>query len=255
MDVKKTGRLIAERRKELGLTQKQLAERLHVSDRAVSKWERRVGFPDIALLEPLADELGLPVLSLLHGEEATEPPSDATVREVVGTVYDQTRRGLLKKVRRVLNCVFYAAAAALLVFVILYLAGAFVRPVELTVPVGLYVDGELVEESSVHISGTQDLLDNYRFSGSFAVECIEKTCRDGASAGIVWREWSDGGGYQSITYLYRGAFLDAGIESMLYISKDMRSFGLRLEGGGVIATDEFYAKVLELDGYYPFVRY
>ena len=42
---------------------------------------------------------------------------------------------------------------------------------------------------------------------------------------------------------------------MLYISKDMRSFGLRLEGGGVIATDEFYAKVLELDGYYPFVRY
>lgn len=46
-----------------------------------------------------------------------------------------------------------------------------------------------------------------------------------------------------------------GIESMLYISKDMRSFGLRLEGGGVIATDEFYAKVLELDGYYPFVRY
>lgn len=40
MDVKKTGRLIAERRKELRLTQKQLAERLHVSDRAVSKWER-----------------------------------------------------------------------------------------------------------------------------------------------------------------------------------------------------------------------
>ncbi len=42
MDVKKTGRLIAERRKELGLTQKQLAERLHVSDRAVSMWERGV---------------------------------------------------------------------------------------------------------------------------------------------------------------------------------------------------------------------
>lgn len=42
MDVKKTGQLIAERRKELGLTQKQLAERLHVSDRAVSKWERGV---------------------------------------------------------------------------------------------------------------------------------------------------------------------------------------------------------------------
>lgn len=58
MDTRKTGQLIAARRKELGLTQKQLAGQLNVSDRAVSKWERGAGFPDIALLEPLADVLG-----------------------------------------------------------------------------------------------------------------------------------------------------------------------------------------------------
>ena len=51
MDREKTGALIAAARKERGLTQKELAERLHISDRAVSKWERGVGFPDVSLLE------------------------------------------------------------------------------------------------------------------------------------------------------------------------------------------------------------
>ena len=66
MDREKTGALIAAARKERGLTQKELAERLHISDRAVSKWERGAGFPDVSLLEPLADALGLSVISLLH---------------------------------------------------------------------------------------------------------------------------------------------------------------------------------------------
>ena len=52
-----TGALIAQLRKEQGLTQKQLAEQLHISDRTISKWERGAGFPDVSLLEPLADAL------------------------------------------------------------------------------------------------------------------------------------------------------------------------------------------------------
>ena len=52
-----TGALIAQLRKEQGLTQKQLAEQLHISDRTISKWERGAGFPDVSLLEPLADVL------------------------------------------------------------------------------------------------------------------------------------------------------------------------------------------------------
>ncbi len=66
MDSGKTGALIAEARKAMGLTQRQLAETLHISDRTVSKWERGAGFPDVALLEPLADALGLTVRSLLR---------------------------------------------------------------------------------------------------------------------------------------------------------------------------------------------
>ncbi len=67
MDREKTGALIAAARKERGLTQKELAERLHISDRAVSKWERGAGFPDVSLLEPLDRAPGLSVISLLHG--------------------------------------------------------------------------------------------------------------------------------------------------------------------------------------------
>ena len=69
MDRNKTGALIAQTRKERNMTQKELADKLHVSDRAVSKWERGAGFPDVSLLEPLAETLGLQVLYLLRGEQ------------------------------------------------------------------------------------------------------------------------------------------------------------------------------------------
>lgn len=55
MDNQKLGIFITELRKEKGLTQAQLAQKLNVTDKAVSKWERGVGFPDIKLLEPLLE--------------------------------------------------------------------------------------------------------------------------------------------------------------------------------------------------------
>lgn len=120
------------------------------------------------------------MLSLLHGEADEPQPPDDTVRELVGTVYGETRRGLIRKARMVLTWLFFAAVIGLLLFMLLDMAGAFDRPVELTVPVGVYVDGELAEESSVHISGTRDVLKNDSFDGVFAIEYIEETCRDGA---------------------------------------------------------------------------
>ena len=57
MNANYTGNQIAERRKALGLTQKQLAEQLHVTDKAVSKWERGINFPDLGLMENLATVL------------------------------------------------------------------------------------------------------------------------------------------------------------------------------------------------------
>lgn len=71
MDAKATGGLIARRRKEQNWSQGDLAERLHVTDKAISKWETGRGLPSVDLLEPLAEALGLTVSELLSGRELT----------------------------------------------------------------------------------------------------------------------------------------------------------------------------------------
>ena len=69
MDQVKTGNLISKKRRELCLTQKDLAEKLFVSDRAVSKWENGRSFPDSSLILKLCEILQISVYELLKGEE------------------------------------------------------------------------------------------------------------------------------------------------------------------------------------------
>lgn len=68
MDVKKIGRFIAFNRKRKGLTQEQLGEKLGVSNKTVSRWENGNYMPDLSLLEPLSNELGITLNELLAGE-------------------------------------------------------------------------------------------------------------------------------------------------------------------------------------------
>ncbi len=76
MDNIQIGRLIYEKRKELGLTQQELADKLQITNKAVSKWENGDGLPDVNLLSPLAAELGLTVDELLSGEEKSPCPEN-----------------------------------------------------------------------------------------------------------------------------------------------------------------------------------
>ena len=69
MDQVKTGNLISKKRRELCLTQKDLAEKMFVSDRAVSKWENGRSFPDSSLILKLCEILQISVYELLKGEE------------------------------------------------------------------------------------------------------------------------------------------------------------------------------------------
>ena len=87
MDTKKTGLLIAQLRKERGLTQKQLADCLHISDRTISKWERGAGFPDVTLLGPLADALDVSVVNLLKGELDLKNDVEISTREAILAIY------------------------------------------------------------------------------------------------------------------------------------------------------------------------
>lgn len=72
MDPQKTGQFICILRKQRGLTQRELAEAIGVTDKAVSRWERGRGLPDVSLLSPLAGALGTSVTELLAGEPLSE---------------------------------------------------------------------------------------------------------------------------------------------------------------------------------------
>lgn len=81
------GAFVAALRKEKGYTQKQLAEMLYISDKAISKWETGISVPDVALLIPLADALGVSVTELLQCQRMhqAEPMTPTEVEDLVKT--------------------------------------------------------------------------------------------------------------------------------------------------------------------------
>ncbi len=68
------GEIILNKRKELGLTQSELASKLNVTDKAVSKWERNASCPDIGTIPKLAEVLGIDVNELIGSDLMTTPP-------------------------------------------------------------------------------------------------------------------------------------------------------------------------------------
>ena len=82
MDQYITGTMIKQLREKRGLTQLQLAERMNVSDKAVSKWETGRGYPDITLIEPLAKVLGVSVIELFSGESVINTNKKADLRRM-----------------------------------------------------------------------------------------------------------------------------------------------------------------------------
>lgn len=68
MNTQQFGKFIAEQRNAKGYTQKELAEKLGVTDKAISRWENGHGYPDIVLLEPLAKELEITIVELMHSK-------------------------------------------------------------------------------------------------------------------------------------------------------------------------------------------
>lgn len=82
MDPIKTGQLISELRKAQNLTQRELGERLSVSDKTVSKWERGLGCPDIASLNAIASALSIHASELLNGEAVPATNRAGNMRRV-----------------------------------------------------------------------------------------------------------------------------------------------------------------------------
>lgn len=91
IDVQKTGKFIVQCRHEKNLTQKELGDRLNVTDRAVSKWENGRSFPDVNLIEEICRELDIEVSELLAGKKIEpEHYKEETEKMLMGTVRENT---------------------------------------------------------------------------------------------------------------------------------------------------------------------
>lgn len=134
MDLVKIGQYIADKRKEAGLTQRQLAEQLNMSDKSVSKWERGVCLPNVSVYKELCDILGISINEFLAGEDISEEnivqKSEDTLMQVA-TDGDHRAR-LMKRIIAVLSVIVFVAAFALGHALYRY----FTQPRNYIVPVG-----------------------------------------------------------------------------------------------------------------------
>ena len=112
IDKVRFGEFLSELRKEKGIKQKELAEKLYVSDKAVSKWETGHSIPDVSLLVPLAEFLGVTVTELLECRRIEQPESmdashaDELVKTVIGLSEEERSRKKRKNVLIYMTCVF-----------------------------------------------------------------------------------------------------------------------------------------------------
>lgn len=112
MDQKRIGLFIAQCRKEKNLTQMQLAELLGITGQAVSKWENGRGMPDVSLLQPLCDVLGISLNELFSGEHISAEEYKGKAEENISRLFKEKQIANLKPVKYLFSV---CANAALLV--------------------------------------------------------------------------------------------------------------------------------------------
>lgn len=116
MDSKTFGKTIAELRKEKGMTQAELAEKLGVTDKAVSKWERDLSYPDTALLPRIAELFGLSVDDLMRNSNMTKDSRNKSINDLVMLILRAVAlaMGVAVAVTSILDAIDSESAAAML---------------------------------------------------------------------------------------------------------------------------------------------
>lgn len=126
MDPKVFGTFIQTRRKDLGMNQTQLAEKLNVTAKAVSRWERGVGFPSIELLQPLSDALEITIAELMQSKLLEEEiPKEEAAQLVNQTVETIRKQEALTWKRKLI--LYGGYTVFFLLYLFLYLTGLEIR--------------------------------------------------------------------------------------------------------------------------------
>ena len=126
MDNNKVGKFIAYLRKEKGLTQQQLGDKLFVTDKAVSKWERGLSFPDITILQKLALILDADVSEILCGERGKNKKIDIQIEidktiEKIEQNQIQRKKELINKIKKLSIMIVSIIVIIFLTFLIRYI--------------------------------------------------------------------------------------------------------------------------------------
>ena len=114
MDTKEFGSFISAQRKAQGLTQKELADKLMVTDKAISRWENGHGYPDIETLEDLSAALGVSLVELMHSKKQEDV--SISLEEANKTLSDTIRINIddRKKERKITALVFASSMVLML---------------------------------------------------------------------------------------------------------------------------------------------
>ena len=119
MDLIKIGKYIAGKRKFLGMTQKQLAEKLGMSDKSVSKWERGVCLPDVSVYKELCSILGISLNEFLAGEDiAQENMIQKSETNIIEVIRDNINKQKCLKVMKCILLVIAICAVSIIGFTI-----------------------------------------------------------------------------------------------------------------------------------------
>ena len=121
MDQVKFALKIKKARKERGWTQKELAERLQITDKAVSKWERALSMPDIELLGPISKELDIPLAELLDVEDEIKEGQEETTETLLRKLLPLMKEKVHQEVKKKKKILFRSIAVFLILSLIAFL--------------------------------------------------------------------------------------------------------------------------------------
>ena len=130
MDDNKIGKFIAFLRKEKGLTQQQLGDRLFVTDKAVSKWERGLSFPDISILEKLSEELGVDISELVCGKRGKNKKVNIQeeIDKAIALVKENQKKEKQEKRRKIKKIGIIALSIILAIWIIFAIRFRYYHP-------------------------------------------------------------------------------------------------------------------------------
>ena len=157
MDLVKIGRYIAGKRKNLGMTQKQLAEKIGMSDKSVSKWERGICLPDVSLYFDLCSLLGISINEFLAGEDIVHENIEKKSEEnIISVVTDSKRK---QKSLKYIICALLILSILTTAVIATFLYRAY-RPMNFITP----MDENSVEMQTVNLIAGPDGANAYQFT-------------------------------------------------------------------------------------------